>query len=88
MLLVNYAPRCCKRCRSRGRCHVVNGCVSLQWLPFLACLEAAFPNLSEVAEACAGKAGLDWDVLTTCSNGPEGKAIQVCCCASVAQSRS
>ena len=47
-----------------------------QWLPFLACLEAAYPNLDQVAEACATKAGLTWSVLQTCANGPEGIAIQ------------
>ena len=47
-----------------------------QWLPFLACLEAAYPSLDQVAEACATKAGLTWSVLQTCANGPEGIAIQ------------
>ena len=50
----------------------------MQWLGFIACLEAAFPTpgLPAVAKQCAASADMSWDVLMTCTEGPEGIAIQ------------
>lgn len=47
------------------------------WLPALHCLSGHGPNQSQFAKQCTEAAGLAFDAVNTCWNGPEGLALQL-----------
>ena len=48
-----------------------------QWLPFYACLERTYPDLSDAkAEKCATAASLSWILIQACTLGSLGLTLQ------------
>lgn len=58
-------------------CGIAHARSAAQWLPFTHCLSAAGSGQQQAAQKCATAAGLDWNAVNTCWQGPEGVKLHL-----------